>query len=86
MAGDALAGIGRAGCRQIATETDAELELEAEMHELGERDGFGRAVNRARENGAAGRLVDPAQLLDRLRGERDLVPPSSPQPASRNRR
>ena len=34
----------------------------------------GERMDRARENPAAGRLVDAAELLDRLRGERDLVP------------
>ena len=37
------------------------------------RERRGRSVDRAREDRAAGRLVDPAELLDRLRGERDLV-------------
>ena len=33
----------------------------------------GERVDGARENRAAGRLIDPAQLLHRLRGQRDLV-------------
>lgn len=69
---------GRVFRRQIVRQFERYFELQPKPHEVGCRDLAGCVTDRSGKDAAIDRRVDTAQLLDRRRGQRDLVPGERP--------
>ena len=65
--------MGRGFGRQVGAQPDGDFALDAQVDEVGGRQGHGRAVHGGGEDGAGAGMVEARELLHHGRGERDFV-------------